>query len=57
MAKFELKVNVTGDTPEELADVLDLIRQQVEDGNKTGHNRNDTGQYYYEISEDTGTTD
>jgi hypothetical protein len=54
MPIFELKTNITSNSLQELVDTLDIIRQEIEEGYKTGHNKSETGQYFYEVSEDTG---
>lgn len=51
MKTFELKVNITATSREEINDVLYLIGKQIEDGYVEGHDRNETGQYYYNVTE------
>jgi hypothetical protein len=52
MARLELKVNITGQSINDLQEALDLIKAQVDDGYVTGHDKNDTAQYFYEICEE-----
>jgi hypothetical protein len=52
MARLELKINITGQTVDDLVDALLVIRAQVANGYVTGHDKNDTGQYFYEVCEE-----
>jgi hypothetical protein len=52
MARLELKVNITGQSISDLQEALDLIKAQVGEGYVTGHDKNDTAQYFYEICEE-----
>jgi hypothetical protein len=52
MSKFNLKVHVNASSQEELADTLALIQKQIADGYREGYDRNETGDYHYDIAED-----
>lgn len=49
---LDLNINIEGKTESDLLDAIDYIRGNIEVGMTSGFDRNDSGQYKYEINGD-----